>query len=344
MDVSLLVSAPQKPDKKVKVRSDVLIGRGKSCNLRILSNEVSREHCRLIIGEHAVAVRDLSSGNGTLVDGVEITPETDFPVAPGARIEIGPLNVVVEYEASGAALFQTAEPQPDPGADAIVPPVTNVSVPALQEPAPQETVPNDASFDLDETTDLATSIPAMDFDPTAVHGPTAEASAADDDDEVVTDFETVDDDITEAIEEIASESEPPAASDDAVKPGKMKSLFGMFGRGKKTEPASDEPIAEEVAENDDATMPETAGEPDQDEHVFDEVLETGEESVVIGEDDAFQEEPADESAEPEFSEGSSGGFEEGDDVVDVEPDEEDAPEEDVDPGFSDFLNQFGDKN
>lgn len=98
MQVLLRVSAANKPEKKIKVSRDVLIGRERgSCDMRIASSEVSRKHCQILVSDKAVAVRDLASANGTRVNGERIPPKTNFPVNPGDVIGIGPLLIRVDF-------------------------------------------------------------------------------------------------------------------------------------------------------------------------------------------------------------------------------------------------------
>src|SRR6266446_1695772 len=50
-----------------------LIGRNANCHLRLIDNSISREHCRISVGDDGeVAVEDLSSTNGTLVNNTRI--------------------------------------------------------------------------------------------------------------------------------------------------------------------------------------------------------------------------------------------------------------------------------
>lgn len=84
--------------QQINLRKDVLIGRGTDCNLRIASNEVSRRHCQLLVGEGEVGVIDLGSANGTLVNGERIPPRERVALAPGATLEIGPARFAVQFD------------------------------------------------------------------------------------------------------------------------------------------------------------------------------------------------------------------------------------------------------
>lgn len=102
MQIYLVVRAPKKPEKRVQVHHDVIIGRSKECNFQVLSSEVSRRHCRLIVKEDGLSVRDLGSGNGTLINGEPIEANTDVDLLSGAKLKIGPVRITVEYDTSAA--------------------------------------------------------------------------------------------------------------------------------------------------------------------------------------------------------------------------------------------------
>ena len=136
MKVTLLVRAPKKPEKRVVVERDVVIGRGKDCNLQVLSNDVSRRHCQLVIGEADVAVRDLGSGNGTLINSQKTEPNVDTPLISGDIVRIGPLVIKVEFDSASSeaailepAMLEAADPQEvlaDPPAELPTPDATPV--------------------------------------------------------------------------------------------------------------------------------------------------------------------------------------------------------------------------
>ncbi|MFP6763856.1 MAG: FHA domain-containing protein [Planctomycetaceae bacterium] len=97
MQILLRVNIPDKPEKKVKISRNVTIGREKGrCDLRIASQEVSRKHCQILVGEYAVLVRDLDSANGTRVNGERIPAQTNFPLNSGDTIAVGPLTICAE--------------------------------------------------------------------------------------------------------------------------------------------------------------------------------------------------------------------------------------------------------
>lgn len=112
MQVRLDVSGNKSKVKRITLHADAVVGRSQDCNLRIASNQVSREHCRIIVTDTAVLVRDLGSSNGTFVNGEPITPHQDVPISSGAQIAVGPVRFVARFEipkSSALAGGSTAE-------------------------------------------------------------------------------------------------------------------------------------------------------------------------------------------------------------------------------------------
>ena len=97
--------------KQVKLLPVTLIGRSTECNLKIASSQVSRNHCRITLGEDSVFVEDLGSANGTLVDGQLITPHQPTAIAPGARLVVGPAEFVIDYVATTGSLRGAPAPE-----------------------------------------------------------------------------------------------------------------------------------------------------------------------------------------------------------------------------------------
>ena len=72
------------------------IGRGETCNLRPNSEEVSREHAEFSVTADTVAVRDLGSRNGTLVNGKRLTEPCKLKDSD--LIQIGPLTFAISIQ------------------------------------------------------------------------------------------------------------------------------------------------------------------------------------------------------------------------------------------------------
>jgi pSer/pThr/pTyr-binding forkhead associated (FHA) protein len=77
---------PTLPPVQLRPQSSCVIGRSRSCNLRLPSADASRRHAEILAGRDGYVVRDLRSTNGTFVNGERIQERT---LRPGDRIEIG---------------------------------------------------------------------------------------------------------------------------------------------------------------------------------------------------------------------------------------------------------------
>ncbi len=70
----------------LRPRNTVVLGRSRSCDLRIGGGDASRRHAEIRGDADGFLVRDLGSTNGTLVNGDRVG---EHRLAPGDRIEIG---------------------------------------------------------------------------------------------------------------------------------------------------------------------------------------------------------------------------------------------------------------
>lgn len=70
----------------------VVVGKSPECDLALDDPLLSRRHCELRVAARGVNVRDLSSKNGTLVDGLRLV-EATVPV--GRPIQVGNTRLVV---------------------------------------------------------------------------------------------------------------------------------------------------------------------------------------------------------------------------------------------------------
>lgn len=108
-----LVVVRGKPEGKVipLVGPSFKIGRGETCHLRPNSEQVSREHAEFTISNDAVAVRDLGSRNGTLVNGKALTAEA-CQLKDRDLVQVGPLTFAVAILDAPVAARQAAAPGP----------------------------------------------------------------------------------------------------------------------------------------------------------------------------------------------------------------------------------------
>ncbi len=87
---------------------EFMFGRGPECDVRPISDLVSRQHCLLRIQDEAALIRDLGSRNGTLLNGHLVLGEQ--PLRHGDTLQIGPLVLeVVVTSDSIAAPISTSE-------------------------------------------------------------------------------------------------------------------------------------------------------------------------------------------------------------------------------------------
>ena len=94
-----------------------VVGRQQECDLCIPLMVVSRRHCELNQDGGVLRVRDLSSRNGTLVNGKKIA---DAVLNPGDTLQVGPVSFVVQIAGVGADVILTpptplSEPEYHPG-------------------------------------------------------------------------------------------------------------------------------------------------------------------------------------------------------------------------------------
>jgi len=97
MNVKLLVVQGKPQGKSLLFpRGEYVFGRGAECHIRPNSDWVSRQHCLLRVTEGAVSIRDLSSRNGTLINGSRLIGEQ--PLADGDKLQVGPLVFQVQLD------------------------------------------------------------------------------------------------------------------------------------------------------------------------------------------------------------------------------------------------------
>jgi pSer/pThr/pTyr-binding forkhead associated (FHA) protein len=77
---------PPLPPVQLRASSSCVIGRSRSCNLRLPSADASRRHAEILAGRDGFMLRDLRSTNGTFVNGERVQERT---LRPGDKIEIG---------------------------------------------------------------------------------------------------------------------------------------------------------------------------------------------------------------------------------------------------------------
>jgi pSer/pThr/pTyr-binding forkhead associated (FHA) protein len=95
MKVSLVVAAGVHQGKAIPIPGvQLLIGRDPDCQLRPASPAISKKHCLVSVRDGRVFVKDLGSTNGTFVNDVQLSGETE--VESGDRVRLGPLDFSVQ--------------------------------------------------------------------------------------------------------------------------------------------------------------------------------------------------------------------------------------------------------
>jgi pSer/pThr/pTyr-binding forkhead associated (FHA) protein len=111
MKLSLIVASPGKMNQWAVAitRPFFVIGREADCQLRPISDMVSKHHCALLVGENAAFVHDLGSTNGTFVNDQQVRDKTELHDRDSLRV--GPLLFTVRLEAGLLDLPKQQQPQ-----------------------------------------------------------------------------------------------------------------------------------------------------------------------------------------------------------------------------------------
>ena len=97
MHVELIVGNKRSSVRRLIIRESALIGRSTHCDICIMSDEISREHCRIEVIDSQLILLDLESTNGSFVDGVKIESNLEISVSPDSCIQIGPAVFHVNF-------------------------------------------------------------------------------------------------------------------------------------------------------------------------------------------------------------------------------------------------------
>jgi pSer/pThr/pTyr-binding forkhead associated (FHA) protein len=90
-----ILFAPPLPPVRLEAGREAVLGRGEDCDVRVVSDQVSRRHAAVRKLGADYLVRDLGSTNGTLVNGERV--EGERKLKPGDRIEVGGVGVTFCY-------------------------------------------------------------------------------------------------------------------------------------------------------------------------------------------------------------------------------------------------------
>lgn len=114
MAVLIILSGKHQGKRLSLPEGEAVIGRDETCQIRLATNEVSRQHCRLICSRDQVFVHDLGSRNGTLINDVVIHGHAELQ--PGDTLRVGP----VSFQLAGKRSASPAHPKKSPSDDSIM--------------------------------------------------------------------------------------------------------------------------------------------------------------------------------------------------------------------------------
>jgi predicted component of type VI protein secretion system len=94
MITKLVVASGKSAGRTISIkRNKLLIGRAEECDVRPLSEDVSRRHCEVVVGPAETWIQDLGSRNGTFVNGVRIAEKVRL--SDGDMVRVGALELKV---------------------------------------------------------------------------------------------------------------------------------------------------------------------------------------------------------------------------------------------------------
>jgi len=98
MKFYLIVAKGKKQGLPIPIEVDLfLIGSGKMCQLRAEHERIGDQHCALVMRERKVFIRDLNSGESTVVNEDPMPPSEEWPLHAGDMIEVGPLKFMIQF-------------------------------------------------------------------------------------------------------------------------------------------------------------------------------------------------------------------------------------------------------
>jgi hypothetical protein len=104
---SAMLFAPPQPPLTLPVEGEVVIGRSRDADLRVIDPDTSRRHARIVCDGKSCVVHDLESTNGTWVNGKRVSTHT---LRPGDRIQIGSQEIAFcEVEADPGILLDSGD-------------------------------------------------------------------------------------------------------------------------------------------------------------------------------------------------------------------------------------------
>jgi serine/threonine protein kinase len=110
--IVVVLAAPEKTiERALNVGEGYVIGRSLhdgQASTSIGKPWISRQHCRVEMGERGLVVTDLGSANGTFVNGLRLKPSSSALVRPGDKVQLGKTVLEVSLENAPAGFMQPA--------------------------------------------------------------------------------------------------------------------------------------------------------------------------------------------------------------------------------------------
>src|SRR5690242_6983824 len=98
MKYYLIIAEGKHKGEPIPIDVDLfLIGRSSACQLRAKVEGVGRQHCALVSRQKKLFVRDLGSGEPTLLNEELVPPQCEWPVHANDRLQVGPFQFVVQF-------------------------------------------------------------------------------------------------------------------------------------------------------------------------------------------------------------------------------------------------------
>jgi anti-anti-sigma regulatory factor len=98
MKFYLIVARGKKQGMPIPISVDLfLIGSEQVSQLRAKVAGVGPQHCALVARGRKVFLRDLNSGEPTLLNGSLVPPGEEWPLHAGDRLEVGPLEFMLQF-------------------------------------------------------------------------------------------------------------------------------------------------------------------------------------------------------------------------------------------------------
>jgi hypothetical protein len=98
MKFYLIVAKGKKQGLPIPITIDLfLLGSDKMCQLHSHLEGIGPQHCALVTRERKVFLRDMDSGEPTLLNGSLVPPGEEWPLHAGDRLQVGPLEFMVQF-------------------------------------------------------------------------------------------------------------------------------------------------------------------------------------------------------------------------------------------------------